>query len=257
MNDSNLTLLGLSNKEAVLYETAIRLGKATLTQISRASTINRTTAYGLVKSLEQKGLLERDIGSKIEYITPKDPKVLLDKLDEESVALSKKREIISKTVDALKEQANKAKYQPSKIVYIEESRLEKYLYDASTKWNESIRKYDNHWWGFQDKTFVKHYEKWIDWYWEKSANANTQLKLLSNESAEKIKQKKFAHRQIKYWDKSGEFEATTWINGDYTIMIVTGQRPHYLIEIFDPFLAHDQRALYKALWETLEDKQHS
>lgn len=28
---------------------------------------------------------------------------------------------------------------------------------------------DSTWWGFQDHTFVEHYEKWIDWYWQEVA----------------------------------------------------------------------------------------
>ena len=93
-------------------------------------------------------------------------------------------------------------------------------------------------WGFQDHTFVKNYEKWIDWYWKKETTQE-QWQLLSNEVAEQIKKKKYSRRQIRFWEQSHNFQATTWIMGDYVAMIVTNQKPHYLVEIHDSILAHD------------------
>lgn len=107
--------------------------------------------------------------------------------------------------------------------------------------------------GFQDETFVKHYEKWIDWYWEEGSPPGINLKLLSNKVAENIKQKKFSNRQIKYWGASDTFTATTWINGDYIVMLVTNQRPNYLVEIHDAVMAQNFREMFKGIWEMLPD----
>ena len=105
------------------------------------------------------------------------------------------------------------------------------------------------WWGFQDHNFVMHYEKWIDWYWQ-TAPAKISLQLLSNQSEiEKTMQgKKYARRKIKFWSDAKNFTATTWICGDYVIMIITNQRPHYLVEIHDAVLAHNLREVFEGIW---------
>ena len=59
----------------------------------------------------------------------------------------------------------------------------------------------------------------------------------------------------KFWKKTSDFKATTWVNGDFVIMIITSTRPFYAIEIHDKILANEQRQLFKGIWETLEDAQ--
>src|SRR3989338_3820252 len=69
-----------------------------------------------------------------------------------------------------------------KIVFVPQENLESYLYSRAAVWNESIMQSDGIWWGFQDQTFTKHYQKWIDWYWKNSAPEKLKLQLLSNQS---------------------------------------------------------------------------
>ena len=80
---------------------------------------------------------------------------------------------------------------------------------------------------------------------------NFELKLLSNESKieQVMKNKKYAEcRQIKFWDKSSNFTGTLWVLGDYLVLIMTKQRPHYLVEIHDTIFAHNIREVFKNIW---------
>ena len=55
-------------------------------------------------------------------------------------------------------------------------------------------------------------------------------------------------KQIKFWKNSNNFTATTWVAGDYLIMTVTNQHPHYLVQIHDATLAHNMREMFKGIW---------
>jgi hypothetical protein len=49
------------------------------------------------------------------------------------------------------------------------------------------------------------------------------------------------------------FSATTWVTGEYVIMLYTQQHPHYLIEIHDARFSQNMRELFKQLWETQKE----
>lgn len=49
--------IGMSQKEATLYLSALSLGPATVLRLSKASGLRRTTVYSIIQSLQQKGLM--------------------------------------------------------------------------------------------------------------------------------------------------------------------------------------------------------
>lgn len=243
-----LAQLGLSDKEISVYLTVQQQGKVTHANVAKLTKINRTTVYSVAKELVGRGIIAEDLGSSTTYLVAKPVRELVDSLEREKLKIDKKAVVAEKAVLELQSLIGQVKYSIPKVVFIAEDQLEDYLYKQTPKWNQSIIEAQSIWWGFQDETFVKHYEKWIDWYWEKGSPQAMQLKLLSNKQAENIKQKKFAPRQIKYWDASDTFTATTWVNGDYIIMIVTNQKPHYLVEIHDSVMAQNFREMFKGIW---------
>jgi len=62
-------------------------------------------------------------------------------------------------------------------------------------------------------------------------------------------EKQYARRKMKFWSDAKQFTASTWVCGDYVIMIVTNQQPHYLVEIYDATFAHNMREVFKGLWK--------
>ncbi len=56
-----LTNLGLSDKEAAVYLTALSLGPTTALKISRVANLKRATVYTVIDSLKQKGLVNLEI----------------------------------------------------------------------------------------------------------------------------------------------------------------------------------------------------
>lgn len=58
---------------------------------------------------------------------------------------------------------------------------------------------------------------------------------------------RFDARRMKFWEQSA-IKETTWVLGDYLILVSTDQRPFYLIEIKNPLLCHTMREMFKLIW---------
>ena len=116
--------------------------------------------------------------------------------------------------------------------------------------NESMLKTESLWNGFQDNSFVDYYQEWVDWYWKQDSSKKIKLQLLTNQSPteKQLKKISYPNREVKFYKKSHTFSATTWIAGEYMIILETKQRPHYAIEIRNSVLTNNQREIFKALW---------
>lgn len=247
-----LKSLGFGDKEISVYLTLLQHGKLSPASLAKIVSLNRTTVYSIAKELVQKGVIAEDLGNKSLYLVAKPPQDLSQLAQKEEKQLEEKRAIIKNAVEELQGLTRATQYTTPKIVFKAQDEVESHLYAQTPIWDASILKYDATWWGFQDQTFVKNYEKWIDWYWEKGSDPKAKLKLLSNEAAEQIKKKKYERRQIRFWQESHNFSATTWVLGDFVAMIVTDRRPHYLVEIHDAVLAHNLREVFKGIWNSMD-----
>lgn len=252
MIDQTLKKLGLKDKEVAVYLEIMRRGRTTPRRVAMSTKINRATVYSVVNILVKKGLVNEDLGGKIRYISALPPKNLHTLIQQERRKLTQKEDLVEKVVEELAELPLNTQYSIPHVRFLDEDKLQAALYDDVEKWEKSILKVDKiaTWWGFQDHTFAKHFEEWIEWYWRR-APEKIQLKLLSNESdiEKKMEEKELERRQIKLWDIPTQFTATTWVLGEYLLMIYTHERPFYAIEIFNPVLAHNHRELFKNIWK--------
>ena len=251
MFEELLKKLDLNDKERLVYKTIVEGGKISTARISRLTKINRTTVYSVCGELKNKCLIRESTGEKIAYWMPREGGELDRVITHEREALVQKEQTIDSLKEALKNMPGSKTFSIPKLRYIEEDELESYLYEASPKWNESaVATGETTWWGFQDHTFVEHYEKWIVWYW-KHAPKQVDLKLFSNDSTieKHMVEQKLAKRQIRFWNGDNDFTGTLWITGDYITMIQTAERPFYLVEIRDAVLAHNMREVFRRLWQ--------
>ncbi len=249
MIEKVLHQLGLGNKEQVIYKLILEHGKIAPALLSRLTKINRTTVYSVAKELKEKGLIVEDLGGKTLYYLPARENELEKIIEGEKEKTKSKVASIQELQELLKNAPESKTYSVPKIRFIDEADLETYLYEATPRWYESMEKENTTWWGFQDNTFIQKFEKWIDWSWDR-APKESDLKLLTNDTGteSKMKEKKYSDRRhIKFWDKN-DFSATQWVVGSYIIMIITKQRPFYLIEIKDSVMAHNMRELFKNIW---------
>ncbi len=247
MNKEILEKIGLNKGEIAVYLSVVENKNIGPAELSKKTKIKRTTVYSIVKALMSKGLVVEDLGSGKKHFVPASSGELGQLLKKEEIDFKNKEKLINKIIEELENSSVGKEYNPPKIRFIEEENISAYMHSRNEEWNKSVMKYDKCWWGFQDHTFVDNYKRWIASFWNQ-ASKDHELRLLSNESdTEKQMVGKYPKRKIKYW-KNGNFTATTWVVGDYLVIIETNRHPFYLLEINDSVLAHNMRELFKNIW---------
>lgn len=244
-----LTQLGLGPKEQQIYTLILERGKITPAMLSRLSEINRTTVYSVAKELHDKGLIVEDLGGKTLYYMPAREEELEKMIKRETEKTQSKIAHIQQLQEMLKNIPESTSYSVPKIRFIDETDVEDYLYEATPRWIESLITNDPTWWGFQDHTFAEKYHAWIDWYW-KQAPETLNLKMFTNDSEieKSMSDKGYTRREVRFWGGENNFTSSQWIVGSYVIMIVTHQKPYYLVEIHDSVIAHNMREVFRSLW---------
>lgn len=243
-----LTSLGLNPREVKIYRAVVKAGEIDPALLAKATGIKRTSAYAIARSLVEKGLLVEDSAKRPRTFVPASPKEVEQIVSDERKRLDAREELFKELAGELSRVQSSKTYPVPQIRFVEEEKIERFLYSETPKWIESLLNEDGTWWGFQDHTLIDHYRKWIDWQWKQEPELQS-VKLLSNQSVPELRIKgRYPKRSVKFWKKAGNFISTTWIAGDYLIMVNTRQHPFYLVEIHDALLAHDQREVFKNLW---------
>lgn len=242
--------LGFSTREVIVYTTLLKRGRMTHAEIAKQTKITRPTVYHVVHALEAKGLVSEDLAGKTRQLIAQSPERLKELLKEDRERLKQKEQTVQEAIKVLQQLPHLASIPIPKIRFIEEKKVKAFLYQEAEKWDVSAQSVDHTWWGFQDHQIAEQYREWIDWLW-KEIYKETSVKLLSNPAdVEKRLKKIYKKREIRVLRQPSLFSATTWVVGDYLIMLVTQTSPHYLIEIHDRILSQNMRALFKAVWET-------
>jgi len=250
MIGDSLKKLNFTDKEVDIYLGVLKNGKITHTDLAKYSGINRTTVYSVADELIKKGVIAEDLSGPTTYLValpPEDLDILIKKQQKE---VEEQKKVVDTAIKELKKIAGEVRYSIPKVRFIPEEDLDNFLYKQAPVWNASLIKTKTKHLGFQDPSFAEHYNQWIDWYWT-NAPKEIELNLLSNPAdIEKVMAKrKYTRRKIKNFKKNIPFTATTWVMGDYYVMLVTDKRPHYAIEIHNPVIAENQREVFKELWQ--------
>lgn len=78
----NFKEIGLEDNEANVYLSLLKLSKASATEISKKSKIERTLSYKILEKLIERGLVTYIIENKKRYFYPSDPRKILEELKE-------------------------------------------------------------------------------------------------------------------------------------------------------------------------------
>lgn len=109
--------IGLSNKEADVYLSALQLGYSSVQEIANKSGINRTTAYTHVKNLIGRGLLNAvEKNGKVYYVAEK-PDKLKYIYEQQEREIQRRRGMLEKIMPQLESIYNIAKDKPSVRYY--------------------------------------------------------------------------------------------------------------------------------------------
>jgi sugar-specific transcriptional regulator TrmB len=113
-----LNILGLKEYEADVYLAVLYLGKGTITDISRKTSIKRTTVYEYIKKLLDKGLVYKTADKKRTYYCVEEPRKIIRILDQEKKEIEKKQTKVEKIIPEL-ESLFSASFKKPKISFYE------------------------------------------------------------------------------------------------------------------------------------------
>ena len=117
MLTQELLSIGLSNKEAEVYLSALQLGYSSVQEIAAKSSINRTTAYTHIKNLIGRGLLSAvEKNGKVYYVAEK-PDKLQYIYEQQEKEVKRRREMLQKIMPQLESIYNLAQDRPSVRYY--------------------------------------------------------------------------------------------------------------------------------------------
>ena len=248
MDEKLLESLGLNPKEIKLFKAILKAKQLAPADLAKAISIKRTTAYSMARGLVEKGLLVEDATKRPRVFMLATPKDIERLIFSEQERMKSKERNLKDLASRLSQLITTDTYPVPQIRFIEEEKIGQFMKDATAEWEKSMIEKDSTWWGFQDHTFVENYADYINWFWI-HAPEKLELKLLSNRSSTEASLKgKYPKRHIKFWGEATSFISTTWIMGDYVVMINTRQKPFYLVQIHSALLSHDQREVFKNLW---------
>ncbi len=244
----SLLELGLQAKDASVYTTLLKLGRATPAEVAKATGIKRVTVYAVSKNLVSRGLIAEDLGGKTLTLVAMPPTQLGALLKREKDALKKKELLVDRTVSELSRLVSTKEFPIPRIRFVEEKLMKQHLYDRMKAWSEACVATDGVLWGFQDHTLIEYAENWLAWLWKQN-HFGAIVKLISNVSViEKKLSGIHTRRHIKFWNKARDFNATLWVMGDYVVMINSREHQFYLVERQDKMLAHNMREIFKNIW---------
>src|SRR3989344_7869400 len=87
-----LETIGLTKKEADLYELLLKLGETPANEVIKQSKLKRATAYKSLYSLEKKGLVKKDASKNVIRFRPESPDKLMNFADQQHEEFDRARE---------------------------------------------------------------------------------------------------------------------------------------------------------------------
>ena len=252
MLEDSFKALGFTPKEAALYLLLAEAGKSSAQLLARRAKVPRTTAYSVLESLMQKGLVSEEKRAGTRFFVAAQPQAVLRMIKRERDLLTQKERLAEQFVEELKPLFRSKFFSIPKMQFFEgREGIESLLYDFTPRWNESMRAADGCWWGYQDHTFVERYRDWLEYYWS-IKRPDDKVQLISNESpVEKKLRGKVAGRTILQVSEQFDFSSSIWVVGEYIVLLMTRNEPNYAFQIQDSVFATNLRLVFKLLWGSL------
>ncbi len=255
MIEEKLKSLGLSDNEIKVYLCVLENTKITPAVVARKTGVSRPTAYGVGKSLADKGFIELDELSPTLYYIALPPENVARAVRQEKLELDEKMKLAESLVGELSLVPRSKNYSIPKVRFIDENHIEDFLLTNMKKWNDSALRGDKTWWGIQDHTFLENYVDVFKVFFKDSPKEITSCIITNTEGVpalEKVIYEDYIKRRnTKFWKAAEGVGVTQEVAGDYVLIINTKKKPHYLIEIDDAVMAENLRLLFKGLWAML------
>jgi sugar-specific transcriptional regulator TrmB len=235
--------IGLEENEARVYLASLSLGQTTVLKIARNSELKRTTVYGIIESLKNKGLMRIEMKGLKSFYIAENPEYLESMLD------TRKRELNSNLANFMA--LYKLQGEESSIKYYTGLKAMKKVYLETL---DEIRTGDEYLIiTNQKKWFELDPEFWMKQYIEERAKLPCKIRLISQDSDVAREHQKF---QKNYNEEFKIFKEGTNIEIDVVItnqklMIVDLSMPLTTLVIQNKNIINLQKQMFEIIWKNL------
>lgn len=235
--EETLRKLGLSNNEIKVFIALLELGTSKADKISKRSPLPRTTIYGLLKSLIERGLVSYVVKSGVKHYEATAPERLLS-MEEEKVAQLKK---IIPQLESLKQTIGE---RPNIEMY-EGKEGVKSVYEDILRTKKTIYGYGN------TKLLFELLQFYIPNYIQRRAKIGIKFQVITEKSKTSINMKKNdkkEKRETRFIDDLKKTTSVTYLYGDKTAILgLLKQQPVGVI-IENKEFFNSQKIIFDLLW---------
>lgn len=238
MDYEELRQLGWSQNEIKVYVGVLEIGSAKVDAISKRVPLPRTTIYGILKSLLEKGLVSYVIKSGVKYFIASDPRRLVSIQEEKTEILKKmlpQLEIIKQTVGE----------KPTIELYEGRSGI-KTLFEDILKTKQTIKGYGN------TQLMVELLEYYVPFYVKRRIEEKIFFQLITEPSQvgrNMQKEDKKTLRETRFIESLKEISDATYIYGNKIAIITLLKKEPLGILIENEQISNSQRTIFKILWD--------
>lgn len=225
-------------------------GKTTASFISKRTKIPRASVYSVLADLSARGVISVEQTRGSSFYVVNNPRAFMRLIDDQREALVAKEDAANELVAKLVPFLSNAPYAIPKLQIFEgRQSIENMLYDYLSEWRKSMELCgDSTLWGYQDPTFVEQYRRWHDHLW-RTMGKKEKICLFSNRSSvEKELSLKIEKREVRALPDDSLFSSSIWLYGDFIVMGMTREKPHYAYQLRDSTFAANLRTIFKLLW---------
>lgn len=251
-----LTEIGLSNKEATVYMTLLRSGTQSTSYIAKRSNLNRGTAYVVLHTLLQKGLVVQITKRKIQYFTALDPMQLPTYIDRRERDLAHQKTQLQTMMGQLLAIKNPHTNQPKIQYYEGQEGARTVLEDTLTAKTKILRSYlsiadmadflgQEYFQSYTSRRVTKGYTLHAIRTPEKDREA-----LMHEAASARYRTSRKERREVRHAPDLLTFPITLYIY-DHKIALISSKNEGYAVLIESEELADMQQKLFSILWISL------
>jgi len=238
MEHDTLKQLGLSENEIKVYIALLEIGTSKVEAISKRVPLPRTTIYGILKSLLEKGLCSYVIKASIKYYEAADPKRLLLIEQEKVQALQK----VIPTLEKIKETVAE---KPTVVMYEGKAGI-KSIYEDMLKTKQTIYGYGN------TKLLFELLQYYVPNYIKRRAKEGIKFCVVTEKSKISIEMQKNdikEKRETKFLYQMKETTIATYIYGNKLAIATLIKKEPVGVIIENKEFSNSQKIIFDLMWK--------
>jgi len=251
---SSLRKIGLDKKEVGVFLILLEEGKLRVRDIARAAKINRTTAYGILKELINKGLVSSTKEKGVLMFQSIEPALLVNYIERLEANLAEQKKEIKTILPQIKSLRKKKDIYP-RIQFFEGIEGIKQAYEDTLQNNveKVLRDFTG-----TDAIFNTMPHEWVEYYLQKRARLGIKCLDIAPDTEWSRKSKTRDSdllRTTKFIPEKFQFNTEIDIYDDKTAIMSFSEKEPIAVIIEDTNTAQTMKKMFEYIYESIPDKK--